>query len=361
MDNIFKRNGRLDLMKFLAAIVVMSVHFRWNPVFFQYGNHKIALGQSGPLSVIFFFMVSGAMFSMSNFRKKDAWKKGIDAIAIDTKNFLTTKYLQLVKWYLIALALYIVNDVFFGAGIKKALEKLFYTIPSILLLGRTGFDNQEVYQGGYYVGASWYLSAMMLLFLLTYPLIRANYNLFTKVLSPIIIVASLYINLNLLFDHLVSSKFYAIIPFLIGVMIGDQICCLNDKHFEFIKKHIWPVRIIELMCYLLSFLYICIDTTEMLYSDYPIIFITAFGIFLTIANRISPKTWDNKICFALGDISRVLFMIHIPILLTVENLFKVVNISPAKNIYLPIVEIIAIIVSYFAVNFDKKITAKKKV
>lgn len=360
MNKVLSRNGRLDLYKFIFAIVIMFLHYRFRPVLFSIGNHSITGFQTGHYAVIFFFIVSGALFSMSCFRKKDEWKSGIDNVALDTRIFIFSKFRQLVSWYLVALFIYAVNDIVFGIGIKKTIEKIFYTVPSMFLLGRTGFDNQEIYMGGYYVGASWYISALFILFLFFFPLIRLNYNFFTKVISPMIFVGSLYINITFLKDHILGGRFFAILPFVLGIIVGDAVSEMKEKEHEFINRNIWLLRILEVISYGATFLYICIDVTKMPFSDYPMLFITGCGVLMTLMNRSHGNIWDRKALFTLGDVSHVLYMIHIPVLLVLESILKRVGVNAGDSIKALMSACIAIICAFVLLKVENTLKNKNK-
>lgn len=143
-----------------------------------------------------------------------------ESIGKQTETFVYRKMSRFVPIYMFALLSYVTKDWLTNKSLKSIFENLFYSIPSCLLLGHTGFDNKEIYQGGYYVGVSWYISALMMMFII-YPFLCKNYDICTKVLAPTVLVASLYINISVLGIPIVGGRLYPVIPFAMGIIVGD--------------------------------------------------------------------------------------------------------------------------------------------
>lgn len=358
---ISSRNGKIDLLKFVFALFIMMLHYKWNPVILSIGNHSLELATSGFYAVIFFFIVSGALFSITSNKKYDSWKNNISAssIANDSRAFVVRKYVKFIKWYLVAFVLYILNDIVFSGSIKRVAENLFYSVPSVLLLGHTGFDNKTIYPAGYYVGASWYISALMLMFIVFFPIMRTSYDMMTKVIAPALFVICLYINVSVLNTRVVDSRLYPVIPFLLGIIIGSVV---SEVDFSKIAENTilkTILCVVELSCYGSVVLYMCIRyKKEMPMSEYPMMFILALGIIITLSKVNYSAFFDKKIFAKLGQLSMILYMLHVPTLLIFENIFNKCGINVSQTLKFFIVAPVALILSIVGLIISEKKKSK---
>lgn len=311
-----KHNGKIDLLKFIFAFFIMTLHYKWRPVVLQVGSHQIILAQSGFYAVIFFFIVSGALFAISAQKKQHMWCENISTsnIASDVQTFIVRKYCSFIPWYLGALCIYILIDLIIDlVSLKNVISNLFWSIPSFLMLGYTGFDTQKgIYQGGYYVGASWYISALMILYCLFFPIIRWSYDVFVRVISPALIIIFLYINVSVLNTNITQSNCGPFIPFLFGVIIGD----ISIRLCEGISRNKLMGRILtvtEVLGYVILTVFLCVDYSNMPMVEYPLLFIVGFSVLISLSYTNSPALFEKKIFKVLGKLSMIIYLFHIPI------------------------------------------------
>lgn len=351
-------NGKVDLLKLIFAFFIMTLHYKWRPVLFCVGNHQIILAQSGYYAVVFFFIVSGALFCISAHNKQLIWSRdmSLSQIASDTQNFIIRKYLTFIPWYLFALFIYICVDLIIDlVPIKRIISNVFWSIPSCLLLGYTGFDNKEVYQGGYYVGASWYISALMFMYCIFFPIIRWSYDVFVKIITPILIVCMLYINLSILHTNLTDSRLYSFIPFLLGIMIGDFAIKI-DERLEYKLRDNIVCTVIEIMGYAVLAMFLCVNYSEsMPLIEYPLLFIVGFSVLLSVCKANTPKIYDNKIFKILGKLSMIVYMIHIPIGLFCGKLIEKKGVMISNNWIYFISVVCTLLISYISCIISEKI------
>lgn len=162
-----RRNGTVDLLKFLFSIMIMLFHCgRGFP--------------GGYIAVEFFFIVSGYLMAKSTGKRM---KNGL-SIGKDTFSFVLHKAKGIFPVYLTAWLIafgihqYVINAS--GSDIGMALYRSPFNILMIQMCGN--FDM------GYRLGGSWYISAMLLAMLLIYPVRKKKPDLFDHVIAPIVVL-----------------------------------------------------------------------------------------------------------------------------------------------------------------------------
>lgn len=162
-----KRNGKIDFLKFLFAIIVLIHHTRY-----VVGDKK-SLFLGGSLAVEFYFLVSGYLM-MASIQKITERKMSLGA---ETGAFLWKKYKSFCPEIIIA---YIIAFVVTYLGGKTGFFKLLATsFSDVLLIGMTGLRIKPVN------GAIWYLSSMLLSMAILYPLLRKFGDTALHVIIPV--------------------------------------------------------------------------------------------------------------------------------------------------------------------------------
>lgn len=154
------RNGVLDCLKFLFSIVVVLYHARKVSL-----NSGVQFVRSGYLGVEFFFVVSGVMLAASVERIRAAGQiRSPGDVLKSTYAYMKHRIAALMPNYYVALLIAFVVYLF-GQSFNVQLGSLLVQmIPEILLITETGIEGCVVNQ------ACWYLSAMLLVILVMYPL-----------------------------------------------------------------------------------------------------------------------------------------------------------------------------------------------
>ena len=154
MASTKKRNGKIDFLKFLFAIIVLIHHTRY-----VVGDEN-SLFLGGSLAVEFYFLVSGYLM-MAGIQKM---KERPVSLGAETGAFLLKKYKSFCPEIIIS---YIFAFAVTYIGGKTGFFKLLATsFSDVLLLGMTGLRIKPVN------GAIWYLSSMLLAMAILYPLVR---------------------------------------------------------------------------------------------------------------------------------------------------------------------------------------------
>ncbi len=162
-----KRNGKIDFLRFLFAIIVLIHHTRY-----VVGDKK-SLFLGGSLAVEFYFLVSGYLM-MASIQKLQERTLSLGA---ETGAFLWKKYKsfcpEIIISYIIAFAVTYISGT---TGFFKLLATSF---SDVLLIGMTGLRIKAVN------GAIWYLSSMLLCMAILYPLLRKFGDTALNILIPV--------------------------------------------------------------------------------------------------------------------------------------------------------------------------------
>ena len=171
-ETLNKRNGFIELCRFVFAMCVVSHHFMLLPIS---AEHIPLIG--GYIGTEFFFILSG--FFLYSSAQKDTIKQ--TAIEQIVKKFKKVFPYFLVAWFLGFFVYFFKNQ----SGVLRFFWELIKGVPQLLLLSMSGMSNG---QGGPndYVGTGWYLSALMLAMLAVYPLMRKYGEQFAGAYAPLI-------------------------------------------------------------------------------------------------------------------------------------------------------------------------------
>lgn len=163
-----KRNGMLDFMKFVFAVIVVLLHSR------NIANtgEKTLFG-AGYLGVEFFFIVSGLFMAASTL------KLGKESLGKDTFDFMKRKICGLMPHVYVAWIIAFAAEHIGKFQIKIIFKDLARSLWELCMVTETGLK-------GYKANAvSWYLSAMLLAMLLIYPLMKKYKDTFFYIMSPL--------------------------------------------------------------------------------------------------------------------------------------------------------------------------------
>lgn len=168
MANRKNRNGKIDFLKFLFAVIVLIHHSRYVV------GDKNSLFLGGSLAVEFYFLVSGYLM-MASIRKLGARTQSLGA---ETGAFLLKKYKSFCPEILIVYVIsFVVNYIASETTFFKLLATSF---SDILLVGMTGLRVKCLNS------AIWYLSSMLLCMAILYPLLRKFGDTALNIIIPIL-------------------------------------------------------------------------------------------------------------------------------------------------------------------------------
>ncbi len=292
-----KRNGYIDVIKFIFAIIIAEFHF----------GSGIFLG--GRMAVEGFFIITGYLM-MKTIEKSPVAEKGI---GISSVEFIFKKYKSLFYYLLPSVILsFIVIAIYREYTLIQALKKIPLLLFEIIPLNSTGL------KGEYVIGISWYLSSMFIALAILYPLCRRLGKGFTLIGCPLIVVFG-YGTLSHYFGHLaVNYQYIGNTIINTGIIRGFAGCALGCLMYEASalvakKPPKAVVRVILTIVEILAFAYFvyCMHYYPKTVYDYASIFAIFTFLFIGI-NGLSYTSylWNPKWTKPLGTASTLIVLSH---------------------------------------------------
>jgi peptidoglycan/LPS O-acetylase OafA/YrhL len=192
-----KRNGAVDFWRFVFAAILVIFHSSMMDIALIHpGEDYVFPFQLGSLAVEFFLLTSGFLFAKSMNKSREnntlSWK--------GMWTFMKGKLMSFYPAYLICLVLtfiavnltrYLCHVEPYLKGATKAddVKNLFINFGKMLyestLLRNFGLDFERL------LDQAWYLSAMMLVLILLYPIYAKNKRRFENFIAPVLAIALL--------------------------------------------------------------------------------------------------------------------------------------------------------------------------
>ncbi len=245
MKNEQKRTGNMDFWKFIFSIVIVLYHSvyllepakRWD---------SYSLLRGGNIGVEFFAIVSGFLMAASAAKKGEIGS--YSELGEETFHFIIRKIKVFFAYYCIAFILNFFIIELYTPGTVITAENTAYSIWGLLLMRMSGVH-------GYYpVAPAWYLSAMLLIMLPMYPLLRKYKKSFTHIIAPMAVIFGIGYLSQKYGDLQISTSVLSagMIRMLMDISLG---CCAYELSRALAKisfnprmKYIFGV--IELACFL---------------------------------------------------------------------------------------------------------------
>ena len=345
-QSTFKRNGKIEFLRFIFACFIMILHTGYRPQL-DIGGYTFRIGERGGFAVVFFFIPSGYLLSDSVNRHLNDDKEDLGS---DNIRFIIKKYKQYITWYIPAFVLCALLD---GVqnGIVCMLKNCVKSIPSLLLLGSLGYSSDAA-SIGYYVGASWYISALFISQIILYPLLRWNYRRYIQIFAPILFIATFCVNVLGKSDN---------ISFAIMCIVMGQFCYETVRYisgYSIGKTTGIGLRILEVILYLMCFLFMSISG----FDDYTygMRFVAAFAIILSFSRFTEYKFMNSPFFLFLGRISFPMYLLHIKIYKWAEYFFMNNGRNIQDNVFYPLLYVTIIILSAIAYEAEKYLKKRCK-
>ena len=171
--------GSIDVLKFLLAIAVVVLHAGEDEVFSGTTGHL----SMGGLAVEGFFVISGCLMCAS--AERDA-ARSTSSLGEDTARFIWRKVKGILVPYVVAVVIYFACWMHTTGWEMLAVEgdgafcrHVFRWLPNLLLIFMGG-----VMQDTALINVVWYISAMLIVMLVIYPLVRRVGRNYTMVVAP---------------------------------------------------------------------------------------------------------------------------------------------------------------------------------
>lgn len=343
-----KRNGEIDLLRFIFAILIVFHHFSQ---VFDYN-----LFSRGYIGVEFFFLVTGFLTAQkadttnqiySNAEIADnTWKFIIKKISVFYPYFLCSFFLQLGIKILV-----------FDWSFIKAGSEFVRSIPNLTLtfIG-------TVARSSLYISGNWYLSAMIIALFILYPLLLKNYHIAVKIVYPLVDIALLGYLYKTYSMVTVSWAQYSFVSISCGILRAVIEIALGMSAYE-VTKAINKLNVNRLFFSLIKYfgyfivLWYSTNHTRRDFDIHALLW-CLIGVTLSFSNT-TYSLKENKITKYLGKISLPIYIFHTVFLRAYEKILG--NIHPDFIFYIGLVAsaiAFSILFMYFTDLATRKIKKK---
>lgn len=249
-----KRNGKIELMRFVFTMYVLCFHINLGVWENKKGfTETISFFRHGNLGVEFFFLVSGFLMAATLNRYQEPPKDSTQ-LTNETLSFLWRKLKGILPYHLFFSA--VMGLFMIVAG---QYQNLIIGLPSLLFFNRTGFM-----AGKAILGVEWYIGSMLTAMIILYPLGRKGGSFFTRVVAPfagIMIIGWMTKTQGLLssagrWDGLTfHCNLRAIAELCLGIACFE-VCSAMQRH-NFTKFQKFLLSAAEFLGYAFATFYIC--------------------------------------------------------------------------------------------------------
>ena len=298
-----RRNGTIDLMRFVFCMEVILYHIAKRVPLPTYGHFNFFL--NGKIGVEFFFLVSGFLMAAS------ASRAGSPSIAGGTGRFMLRKVMAIFPSHCIvfvlalgSLLLYLAKDV------PGALKIIWNSMPSFFFIQKTGIPVHRV------IRPEWYIEAMLWMMLVIYPLILRFRESFTRIACPVLCVFLIgymtYASTHLggteryLFGNTIPKVYVRAFAELCGGAFCFEVAQML-KRLRLRKSDRVLLTLLEAGCYLLTLVY----TVSDLRSAYEAYFFYILAVAITLSfseQTLTAQLLQHRVFGFLGRLSLPLYL-----------------------------------------------------
>ena len=300
-----KRNQMIDLARMIFCLAVVSNH--WNSM--VNGSESVYITtRYGYLSVEFFFVVSGYLMAAGLKKYQNI------SIGLATGKNLLSKYKHILPYYCIAWILgMIAQHLSSTVAIQQIAKDAIRSVPAFLGLEMLGVP---LYQAN---GPTWYISAMLVAILVTFPLLYKFKEKYSGLIAPIISILG--------YSYLLATvgHFSTILPLennivytgLIRGLAGMSLGCTCHRFANIISHRTFSLcgkkvlTTIEIGSYVLALL--LMNSQGWVRPDFYVIILFAIAVTLTF----SCKSFTAQLKLpvnsgTLGKLSLVIYLADSP-------------------------------------------------
>ncbi len=170
-----QRNYWIDILKIMFTIEIVFFHAAM-----MLKDDRILFSSNGSIGVEFFFLVSGWLLFDS---ARIIGKKREKSIAVVSKDYIAKRYFMYWGYHFFGSLMYFIIQIIVQKlnliGIVKIILRM---IPNIFMIQMTGLMQYNLNS------IDWYLSVLIISIMIIFPLLLLNYDYFSFVVSPIIVL-----------------------------------------------------------------------------------------------------------------------------------------------------------------------------
>ncbi len=301
-------NYTIELLRFIFCFFIVVFHFQ------QVVEGLNGYFYCGYFGVEFFFLVSGYLLAKSAMKYNEAidgtiWNYNVRVLLKKIRSFFMPCFLMQIMGFILK---HIIN----GTGSIKNLLSDLYAFPfDVLLLRQWGFEFP------YYISVTWYLSAMLIVIFVCFPLLLKNREKYTLYLAPIISLFILgvfsHIDGNIcgtgtywIFIHKSTLRAFAVMN--MGIILYSAVDKLKQIKLSRRGKNF--LLFVELISFMAPLCY-CVASVDNVYDFESLLFL-CIGIVISYLDVTNLDAFINNHCRIpkkLGNFSLFLFLTNFPI------------------------------------------------
>lgn len=341
-----KRNGMVELFRFLAAIGIATYHFEW--LYINQADRLIHFY----IFVEFFFVLSGFFLAQNCAKGKNS-----------PVQYVWHQLRKLYPTYLAAFVFsFAVSVLVQRMGVHDIVESLWKAKWEILLCSLFAFDNTPSYNGG---GAAAYIPALLLASLILYFLLREHKKAFLCVIGPLLILCGLSRILHTVgnlsvwvqYDGLITlGVVRALADMSIGILAAEWLLpALKKKTSQ--DRSVAVAVTGMIVCCLWAVLLIA-ERNAISFSDL-VFYIFVFAVQICCAAVVTLPEKINTIFCWLGKLSYPLFLFHYGVLTLLRNVKGDLGYKKGMALFLLIIFLISAAVAVIPEIIGKRKNCKK--
>lgn len=169
----------IDFWRIVFTLMIVICHasdiFPYMPDVFPTNGRPM---RGAYIAVEFFGIVSGYLM-VASARKQERRNKNMD-LGTETICFMKRKIGKIYPYFFVSVIIsFVLRQLFDRSSVRQVLSRAVKSIWELLLIRMSGIN------GYYNVSSAWYLSAMFIIMLAAYPLLRKTGNVFTHIIAPL--------------------------------------------------------------------------------------------------------------------------------------------------------------------------------
>ena len=338
-----KRNGAIDFWKFVFCMIIAIYHGRYMGGSVPYALFK----DGGYLAVEFFFLVSGFLMAKSAKRAEETSRL---QLGTETAQFIWHKAKIILPYFIFAYIVgFAIRAYTAHSGAIDILNNGFQSIVQLLFLEMSGIEAFTA------IGASWYISAMLISMLALYPLLRKNRNVFTWVIAPLLAIFILgYLSHEHGWLNETTKAWQLVYPGLLRAVAELSLGCVCFGMCERLQR-VQPkpagralLTAMEFLGYLVVIAAMCFLNVGQ--RGFVLLFVLAGCMTLSFSGLSNSAAWFRGRIFPwLGKMSLIVYLLHFRVKDVVRLWFPSLGYWEIIGVYLALV-LGASVICYFAVE-----------
>lgn len=320
------KSGKIEFYRFVFCMAVLFFHIGK----YMRGEPSLSEGihpewfPHGSMGVEYFFLISGYFMARSIYQKVLKDNGNVisgEELSKESLNFVLHKYLRILPEHIPAFALtFAVYCVVKHRTIFGTVETFLANIPSMFLIQMTGINISSA------LHIEWYISCMLIVMLLLYPVCRKHYYMVTRVYGPLL--AALILGYMCFTTGAMTgvmkwmgvaykSLFRAFVDIILGMTCFEAAKYLKQKIEG--KPVLWHkvVMVVEIIFFLASIGFIMM-TFDKKYEFHTLAVLMVLVIIAGSGVSYGDEWFNNRFCYFLGNISLPVYLCQLPAIYLME-------------------------------------------